>query len=147
MGFSSPEPAIEPAENPYQSPEAVCAVTGAAAVTAAVKVTPVSLPSQAMLPLIVGEMREYQLQGVQWLISLDMNGLNGILADEMGLGKTVCTCSADVRPPSGPSPPSLMQPAKKSLRERYCPSDCMLLASNELQWATRPVFASRKMSG
>ena len=36
-----------------------------------------------------GDMREYQLKGVQWLISLHKNGLNGILADEMGLGKTV----------------------------------------------------------
>ena len=49
---------------------------------------------QAMLPLMVGEMREYQLRGVRWLISLDKNGLNGILADEMGLGKTVrASCS------------------------------------------------------
>ncbi len=44
---------------------------------------------QAMLPLMVGDMRDYQLRGVRWLISLDKNGLNGILADEMGLGKTV----------------------------------------------------------
>ncbi len=36
-----------------------------------------------------GRLREYQLEGVQWLISLYENGLNGILADEMGLGKTV----------------------------------------------------------
>ena len=30
-----------------------------------------------------------QVDGVQWLISLYENGLNGILADEMGLGKTI----------------------------------------------------------
>jgi ATP-dependent DNA helicase len=34
-------------------------------------------------------MRDYQLDGVQWLISLYENGLNGILGDEMGLGKTL----------------------------------------------------------
>lgn len=34
-------------------------------------------------------LRKYQLEGVQWLVSLYENGLNGILADEMGLGKTV----------------------------------------------------------
>mmetsp|Transcript_20851 Transcript_20851/g.69606 ORF Transcript_20851/g.69606 Transcript_20851/m.69606 type:complete len:742 (-) Transcript_20851:72-2297(-) len=34
-------------------------------------------------------MRHYQIDGVQWLISLYENGLNGILADEMGLGKTI----------------------------------------------------------
>ena len=35
------------------------------------------------------ELRDYQLKGVNWLISLYQNGLNGILADQMGLGKTV----------------------------------------------------------
>ena len=34
-----------------------------------------------------GVLRDYQLAGVEWLISLWENGLNGILADEMGLGK------------------------------------------------------------
>lgn len=31
----------------------------------------------------------YQMEGLQWLLSLWENGLNGILADEMGLGKTI----------------------------------------------------------
>lgn len=35
-----------------------------------------------------GTLRDYQLEGVEWLVSLFENGLNGILADEMGLGKT-----------------------------------------------------------
>lgn len=34
-------------------------------------------------------LKSYQLAGVQWMVSLYENGLNGILADEMGLGK-VC---------------------------------------------------------
>ena len=53
-----------------------------------------------------GELRDYQLKGVEWLASLYENGLNGILADEMynlfsilhhfntanrGLGKTIQT--------------------------------------------------------
>ena len=38
--------------------------------------------------MIEGELRQYQLKGVKWLISLYQNGLNGILADQMGLGKT-----------------------------------------------------------
>lgn len=41
----------------------------------------------AMLKL--GKLREYQLVGLQWMVSLYKNRLNGILADEMGLGKTV----------------------------------------------------------
>ena len=36
-------------------------------------------------------MRNYQLEGLDWLCSLYENGLNGILADEMGLGKTIQT--------------------------------------------------------
>ncbi|KAJ3197493.1 hypothetical protein HK101_003191 [Irineochytrium annulatum] len=40
-----------------------------------------------------GVMRDYQLQGLNWLISLYCNGINGILADEMGLGKTLQSIS------------------------------------------------------
>lgn len=36
-----------------------------------------------------GKMRKYQLEGLEWLKTLWMNGLCGILADEMGLGKTI----------------------------------------------------------
>lgn len=36
-----------------------------------------------------GQMKNYQLDGLEWLITLYENGLNGILADEMGLGKTL----------------------------------------------------------
>ncbi|KAF8835498.1 hypothetical protein BDN67DRAFT_1072395 [Paxillus ammoniavirescens] len=42
---------------------------------------------------IKGTMRAYQLQGLNWMVSLHHNGLNGILADEMGLGKTLQTIS------------------------------------------------------
>lgn len=40
-----------------------------------------------------GQLKEYQLKGLQWMISLYNNHLNGILADEMGLGKTIQTIS------------------------------------------------------
>ncbi|KAF5752303.1 transcription regulatory protein SNF2-like isoform X1 [Tripterygium wilfordii] len=40
-----------------------------------------------------GELRPYQLEGLQWMLSLYNNNLNGILADEMGLGKTIQTIS------------------------------------------------------
>jgi len=38
-----------------------------------------------------GKLKDYQIGGLQWLVSLYNNKLNGILADEMGLGKTVQT--------------------------------------------------------
>jgi SWI/SNF-related matrix-associated actin-dependent regulator of chromatin subfamily A member 5 len=40
-----------------------------------------------------GEMRDYQVAGLNWLCSLHENGISGILADEMGLGKTLQTIS------------------------------------------------------
>ncbi|KAK6438052.1 chromatin remodeling complex Adenosinetriphosphatase [Oleoguttula sp. CCFEE 5521] len=40
-----------------------------------------------------GEMRDYQVAGLNWLINLHANGISGILADEMGLGKTLQTIS------------------------------------------------------
>ena len=55
--------------------------------TAHVKAEQVRQPSL----LVGGELKEYQLSGLQWLVSLYNNRLNGILADEMGLGKTLQT--------------------------------------------------------
>ncbi|KAJ7071584.1 SNF2-family ATP dependent chromatin remodeling factor snf21 [Mycena amicta] len=43
--------------------------------------------------LIGGTLKEYQVKGLQWMVSLYNNRLNGILADEMGLGKTIQTIS------------------------------------------------------
>ena len=42
---------------------------------------------------IQGQMRDYQVAGLNWMISLHENGISGILADEMGLGKTLQTIS------------------------------------------------------
>jgi SWI/SNF-related matrix-associated actin-dependent regulator of chromatin subfamily A member 2/4 len=41
--------------------------------------------------MVNGKLKEYQVKGLQWLVSLYNNNLNGILADEMGLGKTIQT--------------------------------------------------------
>jgi len=43
--------------------------------------------------LVGGTLKEYQVKGLQWMVSLYNNNLNGILADEMGLGKTIQTIS------------------------------------------------------
>ena len=36
-----------------------------------------------------GELKSYQVTGLEWMVSLYNNKLNGVLADEMGLGKTI----------------------------------------------------------
>lgn len=38
---------------------------------------------------IKGELRDYQVQALNWLISLYENKIGGILADEMGLGMAI----------------------------------------------------------
>jgi SNF2 family DNA or RNA helicase len=36
-----------------------------------------------------GQLKDYQVEGLNWLYKLYQANLNGILADEMGLGKTI----------------------------------------------------------
>lgn len=43
--------------------------------------------------IVFGTMRQYQIEGLNWIINLSNKGINGILADEMGLGKTLQTIS------------------------------------------------------
>ncbi|RCK57272.1 Nuclear protein STH1/NPS1 [Candida viswanathii] len=43
--------------------------------------------------LVGGKLKEYQMKGLEWMVSLYNNHLNGILADEMGLGKTIQSIS------------------------------------------------------
>ena len=38
---------------------------------------------------LMGRLREYQLRGLQWMVSLTELGLGACLADDMGLGKTI----------------------------------------------------------
>ncbi|MQL96698.1 hypothetical protein Taro_029380 [Colocasia esculenta] len=78
---------------------------------------------------IQGKMRDYQLAGLNWLIRLYENGINGILADEMGLGKTLQTISLlgylhEFRRITGPhlvvAPKSTLGNWMKEIR-RFCP--------------------------
>lgn len=76
-----------------------------------------------------GKMREYQIQGLNWLIHLYDNGINGILADEMGLGKTLQTISllAYLREYRGITGPHMIIVPKSTLHNwlaefrRWCP--------------------------
>jgi len=47
---------------------------------------------------IAGEMRDYQLEALNWLIRLHEQNINGILADEMGLGQTTDNFSSTHTP-------------------------------------------------
>jgi SWI/SNF-related matrix-associated actin-dependent regulator of chromatin subfamily A member 5 len=88
------------------------------------------LNSPAAPGIKFGKMREYQLAGLNWLIRLYDNGINGILADEMGLGKTLQTISllgylAEQRAITGPHivivPKSTLGNWCNEFR-RWCPS-------------------------
>ncbi|KAK7860436.1 putative atp-dependent dna helicase chr12 [Quercus suber] len=69
-----------------------------------------------------GELRPYQVEGLQWMVSLFNNNLNGILADEMGLGKTIQTISliAYLMESKGVTGPHLIvaPKARKAMREK-----------------------------
>ncbi|CAM9641628.1 unnamed protein product [Phaeothamnion confervicola] len=77
-----------------------------------------------------GTMRSYQLEGLNWMIKLHDNGINGILADEMGLGKTLQSISllAYLREARGINGPHIVIVPKSTvgnwLREfgRWCPT-------------------------
>ncbi|OMJ71951.1 hypothetical protein SteCoe_29714 [Stentor coeruleus] len=76
-----------------------------------------------------GELRSYQIDGVNWLISLYRTGINGILADEMGLGKTIQTIAflAYLREQEGIKGPHLIVVPKSTLGnwikefDKWCP--------------------------
>ena len=86
----------------------------------------------AAQPSIVsgGQMRLYQLEGLNWIIRLMQNGINGILADEMGLGKTLQSISvlAYLRQFQGIDGPHLVMVPKSTMSnwmnefKRWCPS-------------------------
>ncbi|GLB36274.1 putative DNA-binding domain containing protein [Lyophyllum shimeji] len=57
---------------------------------------PTSLSGQLTIgqpKMLMAQLKEYQLKGLNWLATLYEQGINGILADEMGLGKTVQSIS------------------------------------------------------
>ena len=75
-----------------------------------------------------GTLREYQLEGLNWMVRLFNNGISGILADEMGLGKTVQVCDKDVNsdppPARGTTAPPLHLP--RDGMGSHCPTHSQL---------------------
>ena len=55
--------------------------------------------------ILLAQLKEYQLKGLNWLATLYEQGINGILADEMGLGKVSLSPRNvdDIHHPSRPS--------------------------------------------
>ena len=112
--------------------------------------------SRDFLPLLEADLRDYQIKGVKWLISLYSNGLNGILADQMGLGKTIQTIGllAHLREKgvSGPfiviGPLSVMPNWIKEIK-RFCPSLNALQyhGNQEERMEMRATHPSHKVAG
>lgn len=77
-----------------------------------------------------GTLRDYQIEGLNWMVRLAANGINGILADEMGLGKTVQSISvlAYTKQFKGIPGPHLVLVPKSTLSNwmnefaKFCPS-------------------------
>lgn len=92
---------------------------------------------------IEGQMRNYQIEGLDWLAQLTRCGVNGILADEMGLGKTLQSISilalAEERGWKEAAKPHLIICPKSTITnwenefKRFCPSlsTCCLIGSAE----------------
>lgn len=80
------------------------------------------------------KMHPYQLEGLNWLIRLHDNGINGILADEMGLGKTLQTISllAYLREGRGIRGPHIVVVPKSVVGNwiKVCMSVCMYVIVN-----------------
>ena len=77
-----------------------------------------------------GSLRDYQIDGVSWMVSLYHTGINGILADEMGLGKTIQTIAfiAYLRETEGVTGPHLIVVPKSTMGnwerefDKWCPT-------------------------
>ena len=91
--------------------------------------------------ILQGQLRDYQLEGLNWMIGLHEHGLNGILADEMGLGKTFQTISLlswclEALQITGPHlilvPKSTLSNWQREIK-RFCPSliPCVLHGTKE----------------
>lgn len=88
-GMALPEPEEEPDEDEMDSEDETKPKVDYYEVAHRIKEEVVAQSSN----LVGGTLKEYQIKGLQWMISLYNNNLNGILADEMGLGKTIQTIS------------------------------------------------------
>ena len=73
---------------PFVSEEALTKLTADAA---SIPCEPLTIGPKE--PYIQASLRDYQVDGVNWILSQYAHGTGGILGDEMGLGKTIQTLS------------------------------------------------------
>ena len=74
-------------------------------------VTSITRPSRDAWPVpkaVDGVLRDYQVQGFNWLMALSTYHLGGILADDMGLGKTLEVIAFLLAKRDEPGPPALV---------------------------------------
>ena len=102
---------------------------------------------------VKGQMRDYQLEGLNWIVNLYIQGINGILADEMGLGKTLQTISvlAYLREFMGINGPHIVIVPKSTLGnwmkefKVWCPSfNCLRFHGNK---AERKIMCKTILNG
>eukprot|EP00878_Enallax_costatus_P024699 GHUV01026379.1.p1 GENE.GHUV01026379.1~~GHUV01026379.1.p1 ORF type:complete len:570 (+),score=274.12 GHUV01026379.1:491-2200(+) len=76
---------------PFIAPAVAESLEAAAAAAPPGLLAGLPAPPETQPDQIRAALREYQLEGVAWLVQQHQRGLNSILADEMGLGKTLQT--------------------------------------------------------
>jgi SWI/SNF-related matrix-associated actin-dependent regulator of chromatin subfamily A member 5 len=57
------------------------------------RLVPTRVTTQPTILAPICKMHPYQIKGLEWMLNLHDNAINGVLADEMGLGKTLQTIS------------------------------------------------------
>ncbi|KAL4421455.1 hypothetical protein ABPG75_010746 [Micractinium tetrahymenae] len=78
---------------PFIAAEVAASIHAKAAAARATGLPPLPEPVERQPDCLEASLREYQLEGLRWLVSMWDHGTNCILADEMGLGKTLQTIS------------------------------------------------------
>uniref|UniRef100_A0A1I7TIB5 Mediator of RNA polymerase II transcription subunit 25 n=1 Tax=Caenorhabditis tropicalis TaxID=1561998 RepID=A0A1I7TIB5_9PELO len=102
------------------------------------------------------KLKPYQVKGLEWMVSLYNNNLNGILADEMGLGKTIQTIAfitylIQIKKSSGPFlviVPLSTIPNWKNEFDKWAPNVHLIVykGSKDLRKMNEPIIKSGKFN-
>ncbi|PRW60864.1 SNF2 super family [Chlorella sorokiniana] len=78
---------------PFVTADVAASIRTKAADARAAGLPPALPPVEVQPACLAATLREYQLEGLRWMVQMWDAGMNAILADEMGLGKTLQTIS------------------------------------------------------